>query len=522
VVEAQFCPLQGPPGMSATFGDDRICAVVAAPTAREMRRLLALALRETRTVELRLDYLEEDAELNSFLAWWRNHPVRGRVIATCRSREAGGRFAEDRDVQAGILADAADCGALWCDLEEHPQAPQETFLTQVFLDEARSLLSVHNFRETPRDLPALLQRLDRYGADAVKIATQCNSLADCLRLLAITRGRRDVVAVPMGECGLPARVLALRHGSALAYAAAGEPTAPGQLTLREMKHLYRADRLNRSTRVYGVIGNPIGHSLSPVLHNSGFHARGVNAVYLPFRVADLRDFLGAVKPLGIAGFSVTLPHKEAIVRHLDGCDPLAGLIGAVNTVVVRGGGKLYGYNTDYVGVLRALERRLPLAGSRVLVLGAGGAARAAAFALAQGGAIVGICARRRRRAAALARDVGGVPVDRKVLGREFFDAIINATPVGMHPRSGESPLNASELNCRVVMDMVYRPAETRLLRLARRKGLEAICGLEMFIAQGTAQWEIWMGERAPVAAMRTAVKEELKKVIRQEGEEAGR
>jgi 3-dehydroquinate dehydratase/shikimate dehydrogenase len=359
-------------------------------------------------------------------------------------------------------------------------------------------------------LQRLAAVLDSFAGDAIKIATQCNSYADVLRVLALCKGRRDVIAVPMGEIGLPGRVLALRHGSALAYAAVGEKTAPGQLTLDEMKNLYRADKLDRRTRVYGVIGNPVAHSLSPLLHNTGFIARRMNDVYLPFLVPDLRDFLRAVGPLGIQGFSVTLPHKQAMLRHLDDCDPLAEAIGAVNTVVVRGNGKLYGYNTDYVGVLRALQRRVALRGSRVLIYGAGGAARAMAFALAQAGAIVNICARRLSEARKLARAARGEAIARRHLRREFFDAIVNATPVGMHPHSTASPLRAKELNCRLVFDSIYRPMQTRLLQLAARRGIETVSGVDMFIAQGTAQWEIWTGLRAPEKQMHAAVLAKLR------------
>jgi 3-dehydroquinate dehydratase/shikimate dehydrogenase len=296
----------------------------------------------------------------------------------------------------------------------------------------------------------------------------------------------------------------LREGSALAYAAVGDSTAPGQLSVAEMRELYRADRLDRRTRIYGVIGDPIAHSLSPQMHNAAFVARRVNAVFLPFLVRDLKDFITAQEELGLSGFAVTLPHKQRILRHLDECDPLAAQIGAVNTVVVRGGGKLYGYNTDYVGVLRAVERRVQLAGSRVLLLGAGGAARAAAFALHEAGAIVSICSRRPQMAKALARAAGAEAIMRPRLRGEFFDAVINATPVGMGKNDG-SPLRAYELNCRVVMDMIYRPMETPLLRLARRRGIETVSGVEMFLAQGAAQWEIWMGERAPEKIMRRTV-----------------
>ena len=205
-----------------------------------------------------------------------------------------------------------------------------------------------------------------------------------------------------------------------------------------------------------------------------------------------------------------MPHKEKILPPLDDCESLAAAIGAVNTVVVRGNGKLYGTNTDYVGVLRALERRVRLAGSRVLIYGAGGAARAVACALSQAGSIVCVCARRMQKAKKLARAVGGDAVSRARIRKEFFDAIVNCTPVGMHPRTNESPLRANELNCRLVFDTVYRPMKTKLLRLAEKRGIETVSGAEMFIAQGTAQWEIWTEKRAPVALMRSAVLKALR------------
>jgi 3-dehydroquinate dehydratase/shikimate dehydrogenase len=267
--------------------------------------------------------------------------------------------------------------------------------------------------------------------------------------------------------------------------------------------------------VYGVIGNPVGHSLSPQLQNAGFQARKIDAVCLPFLVRDLKGFCDSIAALRMKGFSVTLPHKEAILRCLDDYDELAASIGAVNTVSVRANGSLYGYNTDYVGVLRALERRMPLRGSRVLILGAGGVARAVAFALSRAGAWVGICARRAARAAALARAAGGESITRKHLKSEFFDAIVNATPVGMYPAIEHSPLGARELNCRLVFDTIYRPRVTKLMQLGSRRGIETVSGVEMFIAQGTAQWEIWTGQRAPEKAMRAAVLASLKREEKQ-------
>jgi 3-dehydroquinate dehydratase/shikimate dehydrogenase len=341
--------------------------------------------------------------------------------------------------------------------------------------------------------------------DAIKMAAMSQTIGDSVRLLKVLRHSRQLIAVPMGEIGLPARLLALREGSALAYAPVAAETAPGQVHLRDFKEMYRAHKITPKTRVFGVIGNPIGHSMSPLLHNTGYVAAKKDAVFLPFLVERLDDFLKAAPELGVAGFGVTLPHKEAVFRRLDDCEPLAQRIGAVNTVTVRRDGSLYGSNTDYLGVLRALERKLQLRGSRVLIFGAGGSARAAAFALAQAGAEVFVCARREAAARALARAVGGEAVRRGALGKERYDAILNATPVGMHQQVGISPLRAGELHCSVVMDFIYRPAQTKLLQIAAAKGIRTVSGVEMFLAQGIAQWELWMGSRAPEAAMRHAV-----------------
>lgn len=488
---------------------DRICAVVAAEKARLMWRQLEKVLETTRTVELRLDWLADDGQIRSFLrrlAASKLSAKRGlTLLATCRRQGAGGKYRGLIANQLLHLAEAIRAGCGWYDLEIESLRKCPSELRDVLLGEGRRLSSAHFFRRMPPDLKKVVAELRRSGPDAIKVAAHCDSLAEARKLLAWARGRRDVIAIPMGDVALPLRLLALREGSAISYGAVETVTAPGQVSVEEMKNLYRADRLDRRTRVYGIIGNPVAHSLSPIMQNAAFQAQQVSAVYLPFLVKELRDFLSSIQPLGVAGFSVTIPHKQAILRHLDGCDPLAAAIGAVNTVVVRTSGKLYGYNTDYVGVLRALEPRIPLRGSRVLIVGAGGAARAVAFALAEAGASVCICSRRAKPAASLAKSVGGEAIVSRQLRGEFFDAIVNATPVGMHPRIQDSPLDARDLNCRLVFDTIYRPRSTKLLRLAAARGIETVSGVEMFIAQGTAQWEIWTGQRAPVEVMRKAV-----------------
>jgi len=483
----------------------RICAVAAASTAAEMAKLVRSAIKQTRTVELRLDWLGSDAERARFLAWLKKSRFSSATfVATCRRREGGGKFAGGVDRELYWLIQAREAGCQWCDLEVETLRKLPGQSVREYPVPSRVMLSVHDFERTP-NLPRSINPPALGGVDAVKIAAEARTIHDSVRLLRLARSSRNFIAVPMGEVGLPARILALRGGSALAYAPVAAATAPGQVSLDKMTDLYRAHALTRRTSVYGVVGEPVGHSLSPLLHNTGFVARHMDAVYLPFLVHEIRDFLAAVPEFGVRGFSVTHPHKQAILKYLQECDPLAAEIGAVNTVVVRRNGSLYGCNTDYLGVLRALEKKLRIKGGRVLIYGAGGAARAAAFALVRSGATVAICARRKKAARELVRAFGGEAVPRSALRRESFDAILNATPVGMHPHVGVSPLAPSELHCRVVMDMINRPQRTQLLKMAAQKGIATVPGIEMLIAQGVAQWEIWFGKRAPEAPMRRAV-----------------
>jgi len=491
-------------------GVARICAVVATPRASEFRRLVRAALRVTPTVELRLDWLANDRERQKALEWLKRSASKKAVfLATCRRRVGGGEFAGGAPEELFWLMKAKDAGCAWCDLEIETLRELPGKTVEGYELPPKVLLSIHDFRRTPK-LPDRVKIAAHGGVAAVKVAAMSRELSDSTRLLRLARGSGKVVAVPMGEIGLPGRILALREGSALVYAPVAAATAPGQVHLRDLKELYRAHELTQKTQVYGVIGNPISHSLSPLLHNTGYVAAKKDAVFLPFLVEQLGEFLAVGRELGVAAFSVTLPHKQKIFHYLDECEPLAQEIGAVNTVTVRRKGKLVGSNTDYVGVLRALEGKLQLRGSRIVIFGAGGAARAAAFAVAKAGAEVLICARREKAAKALARDVGGGVLRRVALRRDRFDAILNATPVGMHPHSGTSPLEAAELNCSLVMDLIYRPLETKLLRIANARGIRTVSGVEMFLAQGIAQWELWMGSRAPAAAMRGAILKALR------------
>src|SRR5215470_5757241 len=265
-------------------GVGRVCAVVAAATAAEMRLQLRSALKSARTIELRLDWLRSDAERSRFLLELKKLPiVSATVLATCRRTAGGGKFAGDIARQLYWLIQAREAGCQWCDIEMETFRELPDGFLRTYPVPPRILLSIHDFDRMP-DLPRKVVVAHHGQVDAVKIAAKARTIADSARLLSVARRSKNFVAVPMGDVGLPARILALRDGSELAYAPVADATAPGQVSLDDMLRLYRGHVVTRNTKVYGVIGDPINHSLSPVLHNTGFAVRCINAVYLPFLV----------------------------------------------------------------------------------------------------------------------------------------------------------------------------------------------------------------------------------------------
>jgi 3-dehydroquinate dehydratase/shikimate dehydrogenase len=295
------------------------------------------------------------------------------------------------------------------------------------------------------------------------------------------------------------------------YAApnASEGTASGQVSARVLRHLYRAEKFSRAAKIYGVVADPVRHSISPAVHNRAFQSLRLDAVYLPFLVQppQLKDFFTLAAALPIAGFSVTIPHKQRILRYLDVVDPLARRIGAVNTVWKKAG-KWRGANTDADAVTVPLSRKLRLSKSSVLVVGNGGAARSAAYALVGSGAKVSIVGRNPDRVRSLARACGAESLLREQVNGRKFDALVHATPLGMLPNT-DACFFPGALPAELVFDMVYNPLETTLLRHAASQGLTVISGLQMFLEQATRQFEIWTGAPAPRSVMEKAAIEAL-------------
>ena len=477
----------------------RVCVAVIGADASEMVDKAEILARDNPFLEFRLDYLARPAAALPKIKQFLEYHQQVVAIATCRRVANGGKFRGSVASQLDILSKAAIAGCQVVDVELQTAIHSKPEHLQKLRNRAALLLSFHDFHATRR-LEEKLGQMSAYPADFYKIVTTATSLYDNVLMMKFLEksGDRRLVGLCMGEQGIISRILGVRAGSVFTFGALseGERTAPGQITAQELRSTYRIDQVDAATRVYGVVGDPIAHSLSPVVMNTALRRENVNAVYLALHAKTLKDLLACVRDIPIHGISVTMPYKEAILEHLDNTDSHTTKIGACNTVVRAQDGKLYGFNTDSAGVIRPLEQRMNLEQAKVLVLGAGGAARAAVFGLKERGAEVYILNRSTAPAQKLARQAKARTVKRVDLRKTSFDVLINATPVGMG-NSRESLLNENEINARWVFDMVYDPMETRLVKLAKAKGAEVIPGIEMFVHQAARQFEIWTGKPAP-------------------------
>jgi 3-dehydroquinate dehydratase/shikimate dehydrogenase len=492
----------------------KVCIALGLPT---VEKLLEQAAKELAAgeqfLEFRLDYLAKPEQgLAAIQQFLRTHPE-ATILATCRRHQNHGRFDGLIDEQLRILDAAINAGAKAIDVEIET-AEKVVDKVEHLRAKAQLIVSWHNYEGTP-PLEPVLRRMLKVPADAYKVVTTAKKPSDSAKVLQLEKAhpRVPLILLAMGEVGFPTRVLCNALGGVYTYASPNsvEGTAPGQVSSRVLRNLYRIDKLTKGAKVYGVIADPVRHSLSPNVHNRAFQARRLDAVYLPFLVksTQLKDFLQLCEALPVQGFSVTIPHKQRILKYLDQVDVLARRIGAVNTVWKKGG-KWRGTNTDALAVTKPLGKKLKLNKSSVLIAGNGGAARGAAFALADAGARVSITGRNPDRVRALAKMCGAEALSREQLNGHRFDAIVHATPMGMWPHVNEC-FFADQLPADLVFDMVYNPLDTELLKRARAQGAEVIPGLEMFLTQAAQQFEIWTADKAPLTVMEKAALEALGK-----------
>jgi 3-dehydroquinate dehydratase/shikimate dehydrogenase len=463
-------------------------------------------------VELRLDYINGDVNLKRLIA---ERP--SAVVISCRRERDGGKYTGSEEQRRMLLRTAIAEGVEYVDLEDDVAASVPRY------GSTKRIVSVHDFRKTPDNLEAIHRQLSQLDPDIIKICTLANHPHDNLRMLQLSqRSRVPTIGLCMGDIGIPTRILAGRFGAPFTYATFHHERAlaPGQLSFQQMTETYHYDRINPETEVYGVIGDPIGHSLSPVVHNTAFARLNLNKVYIPIRVPreDLSRFVDEAPQLGIKGLSVTIPHKEEVVKKLTRADGAVRGIGACNTVVFDGQAR-FGHNTDYRAAMSSLESAMqaagyprgggenPLAGKTALVLGAGGVGRAIAYGLIRREAKVVLSDGIPEHAAELAQQLKCREVKWSLRHTVSADLLVNCTPVGMHPNVDETPYEKHHLRpSMTVFDAVYNPENTLLIKDARSRNCTVVTGVDMFVRQACLQFKLFTGQGGPADLMREAVK----------------
>ncbi|URD99650.1 Bifunctional 3-dehydroquinate dehydratase shikimate [Musa troglodytarum] len=457
------------------------------------------------------------------------------ALVTYRPNWEGGEYEGDDKQRFQALCLAMELGAEYVDVELKVAEDFVRLISEKKPENFKLIISSHNYQSTPssEELSSLVARIQAAGADIVKIATTAVDIVDVARMFQVIVHCQEyqvpMIGLVMGEKGLISRLLCPKYGGYLTFGTlgAGKESAPGQPTISDLLNVYNIRQIGTDTKVFGIIGKPVGHSKSPILHNAAFKSAGLNAVYVSFLVDVLADFLNAYSSADFAGFSCTIPHKEAAVRCCDEVDPIAKSIGAVNTIVKRPtDGKLIGYNTDYVGAISAIEDGIrgskgvgkdetvsPLAGKVFVVIGAGGAGKALAYGAKEKGAKVVIANRTYERARELANLIGGHALTLAELENfhpEDGMILANTTSIGMQPNVDETPLRKQALGVyAVVFDAVYTPKVTRLLREAEESGATVVGGLEMFIRQAMGQFELFTNLAAPENLFREIVKKHI-------------
>ena len=474
----------------------------------------ALANAGAELVELRIDWLARVPELNRLL---NDRPT--PTIVTCRRKEDYGRWKGSEEERITLLRSAIVAGVEYVDLEADIAKKIPRY------GNTKRIVSYHNFDGTPENLESIHQELSDCDPDVVKIVTTANSPVDGVRMLnLVAQSNIPTAGFCMGEFGLFTRVLCGKFGSPFTYASfsSERELAPGQLSFKDMVEIYRYDSINFETQIFGVIGDPVGHSLSPIIHNSALEADEINAVYLPFRIPKhvLAESVQALKDIGVKGFSVTIPHKEAVGSFAHHRDEAVRACGAANTLYASPTGAWTAANTDYDAAMATLriglgniDDKTSLDGKRVLMLGAGGVARAIGLGVLRAGAALSLTNRTRERGEQLAKELGCQFVQWENRGSEYADVLINCTPIGMHPDVNSTPFQDNWLReGMLVFDTIYTPENTLLLKQARERGCKTASGLEMFVRQAGVQYECFTQKAAPLDQMRGTLRKAISPV----------
>ena len=501
---------------SAMLERPAICAVVGRTRHKMMHiEMLEAAKRGAKLIELRLDFLAKAPDFKRLLD--------GRpcpLIATFRRSMDGGRWGGEERERQTLLRQAIVAGFDYVDLE----TDIADFIPR--FGKVQRIISYHNLRETPAELPEIYREMCRQDPDIVKIAVNAQQPGDNLRVLDLLKDAlKPTIAHCMGDLGTFSRLLSLRYGAPFTYGAFNKERsfAPGMPSFQDLQRIYFAEQVNSNTQVFGVVGDPVAHSLSPLLHNCAFRELGINALYLPFRVprGELAGFVESFAEVPVHGYSVTIPHKEAAARLAKHRDAAVDTMGAANTLVATVDG-FRAFNTDAQAAIESLHANLPtgpdgvpppLASRTVLILGAGGVGRAIAHALKREGAALSIANRTFERAHDLAEEIGCKCVDWAARHNVMCDTLINCTSVGMHPNLDESPIHNSFLKPGLmVFDSIYTPETTLLVREARGRGCHVLTGVDMFVRQAGLQFKLFTRIEPPLELMANVARRALSPV----------
>lgn len=491
-----------------------ICAILGrgrhSALAEEWKSAAAAGVQ---LVETRVDCLRREPDLKRIL---KDRPT--PMVFTIRRGIDGGLWRGLEDKRQRLMREAIVSGVDFIDVEIDVARDIRRF------GSTQRIVSYHNLKQTPTDLLSIAQQCEEMDADVVKIATRVHSLAEAMKVLKVaSQMETPTIAIAMGEIGTFTRVLGAKYGAPFTYANFNidRSFAAGMLRFDELSRDYAYDQINAETEVYAVIGDPIGHSLSPPIHNAAFRALGQNKVMVPILMPGdrLKESLDEVAWMGIKGYSITIPHKQAVLKLLTSADGAVERTGACNTMIVKEDDSKVGYNTDYRAAMDSLETAYggttdggisPLLGKNVVIIGAGGVARPIGFGLVRRGAVVTIVNRNDERANKLAEELGCRSTNWGMRASMIPDILINCTPVGMHPNVDETPMPPAGFRPgMVVMDTVYHPENTMFLKLARERECRTVSGVDMFVRQAAIQSQLYTGQEPPVDLMREVVRRKL-------------
>jgi 3-dehydroquinate dehydratase/shikimate dehydrogenase len=501
----------------------KICVPICVERASELPEAIQRASAVGDMIELRLDYLaENDTDQTMAVVQDCLTSTGTPMILTFRSADQGGHTISDRDSRRRFWTQLIKTsGRALLDLELDLALD---FVGEPSLDWSRVICSHHDFAGVPSDLNEIYERMATTPARILKIAVQADDAVDCLPVFRLLERAqlegREMIAIAMGQAGIMTRILGPSRGAFLTYGSMDDAgaSAPGQVTAKKLREVYRIDKLDQQTEVFGLIGRPVGHSLSHQIHNAAFQPAGVNAVYIPFEVRDVDQFMRRMAhprsrelDWRLRGLSVTAPHKSAVMKTLDWIEPIAKAMGAVNTIRIKEK-EIHGYNTDAAGFLAPLKLKVgSLRGARCAIIGAGGGARAALWALRGEGAEVAVFARDPSKilGASTEFEIESHPISSAPF--VGFDIVVNATPLGTQGALEDQTVATTDQfrGVRLAYDLVYNPLETRFLREARTAGCETLSGIEMLLAQAIEQFKLWTGKDPNVEVMRTAALKSL-------------